>query len=62
MAIASVEVIPYSLPFKQPYETARGSLERREMVLLRLRGDDGSAGLGEAVPAAAASRRASPAS
>src|SRR3954453_5168702 len=50
MAIASVEVIPYSLPFKQPYETARGRLERREMVLLRLRGDDGSAGLGEAVP------------
>jgi L-alanine-DL-glutamate epimerase-like enolase superfamily enzyme len=50
MAIASVEVIPYSLPFKQPYETARGRLESREMVLLRLRGDDGSAGLGEAVP------------
>src|SRR6476659_7891220 len=50
MSIASVAVIPYWLPFQQPYETARGRLERREMVLLRMRGDDGSTGLGEAVP------------
>jgi o-succinylbenzoate synthase len=48
--IASVEVIPYSLPFRQPYVTARGQLERREMVLLRLHSDDGLTGLGEAVP------------
>lgn len=48
--IASVEVIPYALPFREPYVTARGRLDRREMVLLRLRSDDGLVGLGEAVP------------
>jgi L-alanine-DL-glutamate epimerase-like enolase superfamily enzyme len=50
MRLASVEVIPYALPFRKPYVTARGSLDRREMVLLRLRTGDGLAGLGEAVP------------
>jgi o-succinylbenzoate synthase len=50
MRLASVEVIPYALPFKDPYVTARGRLEQREMVLLRLRSDDGLVGLGEAVP------------
>jgi o-succinylbenzoate synthase len=50
MRIAGVEVIPYALPFRQPYVTARGRLERREMVLLRLRSEDGLSGLGEAVP------------
>jgi o-succinylbenzoate synthase len=48
--IASVEVIPYALPFRDFYVTARGSLAQREMVLLRLRSDDGLTGLGEAVP------------
>jgi L-alanine-DL-glutamate epimerase-like enolase superfamily enzyme len=48
--LASVEVIPYALPFKQPYATARGILQRREMVLLRVRDEDGVVGLGEAVP------------
>jgi o-succinylbenzoate synthase len=48
--LASVEVIPYALPFREPYVTARGTLTQREMVLLRLRGDDGLVGLGEAVP------------
>jgi o-succinylbenzoate synthase len=50
MRIASVEVIPYALPFRRPYVTARGRLDRREMVLLRLCSDDGLVGLGEAVP------------
>jgi o-succinylbenzoate synthase len=50
MRLASVEVIPYALPFKRPYVTARGQLEQREMVLLRLCSDDGLIGLGEAVP------------
>jgi o-succinylbenzoate synthase len=50
MKIAAVEVIPYALPFREPYVTARGRLDRREMVLLRLRSDDGLVGLGEAVP------------
>lgn len=48
--IASVEVVPYALPFREPYVTARGRLDRREMALLRLRSDDGLLGLGEAVP------------
>jgi L-Ala-D/L-Glu epimerase len=48
--IASVEVVPYALPFREPYVTARGRLDRREMALLRLRTDDGLLGLGEAVP------------
>jgi L-Ala-D/L-Glu epimerase len=50
MRLASVEVIPYALPFEQPYVTARGSLVRREMVLLRLGDEEGFVGLGEAVP------------
>jgi len=50
--ITSVEVIPYALPFREPYVTARGVLERREMVLLRVRDEDGVVGLGEAVPLA----------
>lgn len=50
MHVASVEVIPYALPFREPYVTAAGTLTQREMVLLRLRSDDGLVGLGEAVP------------
>ncbi|HEY1286535.1 MAG TPA: mandelate racemase/muconate lactonizing enzyme family protein [Solirubrobacterales bacterium] len=50
MKLASVEVIPYALPFRDPYVTAAGTLSRREMVLLRLRDEDGVVGLGEAVP------------
>lgn len=52
MRLSSVEVIPYALPFKEPYVTARGVLRRREMVLLRVRDADGVVGLGEAVPLA----------
>ncbi|MDQ2621620.1 MAG: hypothetical protein M3Y45_01120 [Actinomycetota bacterium] len=48
--IESVEVIPYALPFRRPYVTARGSLGRREIVLLRVRTREGARGLGEAVP------------
>jgi o-succinylbenzoate synthase len=48
--IASVEVIPYALPFREPYVTARGRLDQREMALLRLRDEEGVTGLGEAVP------------
>jgi muconate cycloisomerase len=50
--LASVEVVPYALPFREPYVTARGALARREMALLRLRDEDGVEGLGEAVPLA----------
>jgi o-succinylbenzoate synthase len=50
MKIVDLEAIPYALPFREPYVTAAGSLDRREMVLLRLRAEDGLVGLGEAVP------------
>jgi o-succinylbenzoate synthase len=50
MKIAAVEVVPYALPFRKPYVTARGRIDRREMVLLRLHSTDGLVGLGEAVP------------
>lgn len=48
----AAEVVPYALPFREPYVTARGRLLRREMALLRLRDADGATGLGEAVPLA----------
>jgi muconate cycloisomerase len=47
MPIERVEVIPYALPFREPYVTARGRLDRRELVLFRLTTDDGVVGLGE---------------
>jgi len=50
MRIARVEVIPYALPFREPYVTARGRLGQREMALLRLHSNEGLEGLGEAVP------------
>ncbi len=43
-------MIPYALPFRKPYVTARGSLDRRQIVLLRIRCEDGLTGLGEGVP------------
>jgi o-succinylbenzoate synthase len=48
--ITGFEVVPYALPFKSSYTTARGSLDQREMVLLRVHDSDGRVGLGEAVP------------
>ena len=50
MRLVEVEVVPYALPFERPYTTARGTLEQREMLLLRLITDGGLIGLGEAVP------------
>lgn len=50
MQIVAVETVPYALPFREPYVSARGALERREMVLVRLRTDEGLVGIGEAVP------------
>ena len=46
MKIESLEAIPYSLPFREPYVTARGELRERELLLVRLRGE-GLEGLGE---------------
>ncbi len=50
MQIASVEAVPFALTFREPYVTARGRLQRREMVLIRIRDRSGAEGLGEAVP------------
>jgi o-succinylbenzoate synthase len=52
MRIAALETVPYALPFRAPYVSARGRLERRELLLVRLRADDGMEGLGEAAPMA----------
>jgi L-alanine-DL-glutamate epimerase-like enolase superfamily enzyme len=41
-----LEVIPYSLPFREPYVTARGELHERKLILIRIRGE-GLEGLGE---------------
>lgn len=50
MRIERVGVVPYALPFREPYVTVRGRIERRELVLLRLHTDAGAVGLGEAAP------------
>ena len=50
MKITELEAVPYALPFREDYVTARGALAAREIVLLRLRTDEGVEGLGEAVP------------
>jgi L-alanine-DL-glutamate epimerase-like enolase superfamily enzyme len=44
--LEEIEVIPYSLPFREPYITARGELTERKLILVRIRGD-GLEGLGE---------------
>lgn len=49
MRIRGLETFPVALPFRQPYVTATGTLESREMVLVRIVADDGE-GWGDAVP------------
>jgi L-alanine-DL-glutamate epimerase-like enolase superfamily enzyme len=44
--LEELEVIPFSLPFREPYVTARGELRERRLILVRLRGE-GAEGLGE---------------
>jgi o-succinylbenzoate synthase len=46
MRVEALEVVPYSLPFREPYVTARGKLTERELLLVRLRAE-GIEGLGE---------------
>ena len=46
MRLDGLEVIPYSLPFREPYVTARGELLERQLILVRIRGE-GLEGLGE---------------
>lgn len=49
--IERLELVPYALRFREPYVTARGRLERRELLLVRLH-TDGPTGIGEAAPLA----------
>jgi o-succinylbenzoate synthase len=51
MRIERLEVVPYALPFREPYVTARGRLERRELLLVRVDAE-GLVGLGETAPLA----------
>jgi L-Ala-D/L-Glu epimerase len=44
--LEEIEVIPYSLPFREPYITARGELHERRLILVRIRGE-GLEGWGE---------------
>jgi L-alanine-DL-glutamate epimerase-like enolase superfamily enzyme len=44
--LEEIEVIPYSLPFREPYITARGEIHERNLILIRIRGE-GLEGLGE---------------
>jgi o-succinylbenzoate synthase len=44
--LEAIEVIPYSLPFREPYVTARGELHERKLILVRIRGE-GLEGWGE---------------
>jgi o-succinylbenzoate synthase len=49
--IERLELLPFALPFGRPYVTARGRLDQRELLLVRLH-TDGLTGLGEAAPLA----------
>jgi L-alanine-DL-glutamate epimerase-like enolase superfamily enzyme len=44
--LEELEVIRYSLPFREPYVTARGELRERQLILVRIRAE-GLEGLGE---------------
>ena len=46
MRLESLQAFPYSLPFREPYVTARGSLTERELLAVRVRGE-GLEGWGE---------------
>ncbi|HET6830051.1 MAG TPA: enolase C-terminal domain-like protein [Solirubrobacterales bacterium] len=50
MRIAELDVIPVGLPFADPYVTATGRLDQREMLIVRIAAADGTAGWGDAVP------------
>lgn len=46
MRVERLEAIPYSLPFREPYVTARGRLSERELLAVRVE-TDGLVGWGE---------------
>ena len=46
MRVESLEAIPYSLPFREPYVTSRGQLTERDLLMVRARAE-GLEGWGE---------------
>src|SRR5215210_9539023 len=50
MKLVRFDLYRYSLPFSQPLKLEGTTLYRREGLLLRLAGDDGSEGWGETAP------------
>ncbi len=52
MKLDRLELVRFTLPFREPYVTARGELRERELLLLRLHELGGAVGLGEAAPLA----------
>jgi L-alanine-DL-glutamate epimerase-like enolase superfamily enzyme len=50
MKIASVEAIPYSIPYKKPLRFASGEVRAAEHVLVRIHTDDGLVGTADAPP------------
>ncbi|MFN2611771.1 MAG: mandelate racemase/muconate lactonizing enzyme family protein, partial [Solirubrobacterales bacterium] len=52
MRPARLELVPYSLRFRELYATARGQLSDRQLLLVRIGDESGTAGLGEAAPLA----------
>jgi len=50
MNIRQVEATPFRIPFLRPLVIGKATVEARTGVLIRLHGDDGRVGLGEAAP------------
>ncbi len=51
MRIVTAEVVPLVLTLRRPLATAQGTIDARHGFLLRLHGEDGTVGVGEASPA-----------
>lgn len=47
MKVASIEIIHIEIPLKRPFETSFGRIDRRPSLIVRMRSDDGTTGIGE---------------
>lgn len=50
MKIVAADCLPYSLPFRQPWQTRQGEINERQGHLLRLQSADGLTGWGDCAP------------
>ncbi len=50
MNIVAADWLPYALPFRQPWQSSRGAIDRRRGRLRRLQTDDGLSGWGDCAP------------